>query len=86
MYKICEYGKTWSEAQEYCVGIRGNFAERRGWSIGAKRQSCMSERRSDSRSRRSAMVGTSCKNVLTVFVSLSNLYNHIEWLNSRGVT
>jgi hypothetical protein len=46
----------------------------------------MSERRSNSRSRRSAMVGTSCKNVLTVFVSLSNLYDHIEWLNSRGVT
>jgi hypothetical protein len=32
------------------------------------------------------MVGTSCKNVLTVFVSLLNLYDHIEWLNSRGVT
>jgi hypothetical protein len=32
------------------------------------------------------MVGTSCKNVLTLFVSLSNLYNHIEWLNGCGAT
>jgi hypothetical protein len=80
------YDKKWSEAEDYCAGSRGRFAKRRSWSIGAKRQSRKSERRSDGRSRRSAMVGTGCKNVLILFVSLSNLYNHIEWLNGRRVT